>query len=564
MAPRSGKLRIRPAAKDLWHFRSPVSFSLALALLFLSLYNVRFWREAGAAFWTGHPADAFYLAALAGVLLLFLTALLLLIPGSLLPRVAAVVLIPLAAMAAFCADSFGLGLDQEMFRSFAAADSQEASSMLSVRLVAYTLLLGILPLFFVGWSRLAVLSLRQHAWHRLLFIGPAIILAAALIAAFPDRFRAFADEHARLHYLLVPNAAVKAWAGYAMADLKRLEDDRSLASATPPRRLNRPPGAKPLLVFLVIGETARHQNFQLGGYARPTNPRLSAIDHVFYFGHVESCGTSTAVSLPCMFSYRGRQRFDVNSALKERNIIDDLIDAGIDVEWRTNNSGGRSAARRAKLIDFRQSRTPGLCEGEVCYDEVLLQGLEESLATKKDDTLIVFHQIGSHGPDYFRRYPPSAEIFKPACRGELTSCSGEEIVNAYDNTIAYTDRLLADQIGLLEKVADKFDTALFYLSDHGESLGEHGVHLHGAPAAVAPPEQKRIPLLLWMSPGFMQRHGIDLKCMSSRTSMPASHDQLPYTVSGMMGLSQARPRSAPNLAAPCMTDAGQNEAPLER
>jgi lipid A ethanolaminephosphotransferase len=324
-----------------------------------------------------------------------------------------------------------------------------------------------------------------------------------------------------------------------------------------PRRLASKADQRPLLVFLVLGETARHASFQLGAYARPTNPRLSAMEDLFYFRDVVSCGTSTAVSIPCMFSSLGQQGFSVAKAEKQPNLLDELVADGIHVTWRTNNSGGADVHARIPVIDFTRQRQPQWCDEQSCHDGILLQGLEQQLRGLSGDSLIVFHQMGSHGPAYDRRYPKRMRTFQPTCAGnDPLLCSAEALRNSYDNSIVYTDTVLAEQIGLLKQASDRFDTALIYVSDHGESLGEHGIYLHGAPRGIAPDEQKHIPFFIWMSPAYMQRMRIDAACLRRDLGKRFSHDNLYHTVLGAMALRNDAYREDMDMLEACRKDGG--------
>jgi lipid A ethanolaminephosphotransferase len=534
-------------------FRSPVTFALLMAALFLAFFNGRFWQDTAAAYWHGHAADAFFLAALATVLLLLYAAALLLVPGNTAMIVFAGLLFPLGSMAAFCADSFGLAINSEMIRNLGATDRREALALFSPGIVIYTVCFGVLPLFIVARSRIARLTLRGHLRHRLGFLAAACVLAVPLIGLQASRFSDFALHRRELQYLSVPGAAVQGVAEYTQAQLQR-RDKATAGAATVPHRLVMPSAGKPLLVFLVIGETARHENFQLGGYGRATNPGLGSTAGVYYFNQVTSCATTTAVSVPCMLSPAGRERFSLAAAARSANVLTELAQAGVEVSLRSNNSGSKGISGERSTLDFSDSRNPRWCDDASCVDGILLQGLEAGMPAGSADRLVVFHQMGSHGPAYFERYPQAFEAFKPACRSnDIRRCSLEELRNAYDNTIVYTDHLLTQQIGMLQKASGDFDTALIYLSDHGESLGENGVHLHGAPYEVAPQEQLRIPMIVWMSDGYRARFGVDGACLRRQLSRPYSHDNLYHTLLGAMAVRTDHYRGAMDVLDACRT-----------
>ena len=240
-------------------------------------------------------------------------------------------------------------------------------------------------------------------------------------------------------------------------------------------------GRRPALVVLVVGETARAANFSLGGYPRETNPRLAELP-IVYFDDVSACGTTTAVSVPCMFSPYGRKAYSDAKAKSHESLLDVLQRTGVSVLWRDNNSGCKGACERVPQHEGRALRHPDFCAGDACFDEVLLEGLPAWIDALAGDGLVVLHQQGSHGPAYHERSPAAFKRFTPECAdAAVESCSRESIVNAYDNTILYTDFVLSRLIALLEREAERFDVAMLYVSDHGESLGENGLYLHGLP-----------------------------------------------------------------------------------
>jgi lipid A ethanolaminephosphotransferase len=160
--------------------------------------------------------------------------------------------------------------------------------------------------------------------------------------------------------------------------------------------------------------------------------------------------------------------------------------------------------------------------------------MDRVLQDHRGNMLVVMHQLGSHGPSYYKRYPPAFRKFLPACESDdLRQCDAKAIVNAYDNTILYTDFFLGKVIDFLAEAQKSHDTALLYMSDHGESLGEGGLYLHGIPYAIAPQAQTHVPFVLWMSPAFRSDVGVDEACMRARAAQPVSHDDLFHTLLGV-------------------------------
>jgi lipid A ethanolaminephosphotransferase len=298
-------------------------------------------------------------------------------------------------------------------------------------------------------------------------------------------------------------------------------------------------GAKPKILLLVVGETARSANFQLNGYGRATNPQLSARKDVLSFTQVASCGTSTAASLPCMFAPQGRT--DFSDKLYEEGLLDVLQRAGLAVLWIDNQSGCKGACARVPTVSTTNAKDPAYCSGDECMDAIMVSRLDAEIAKlaperRAKGVVVVLHQMGSHGPAYFKRSPPAQKVFQPECQSNtLQDCPRQNIVNAYDNSLVYTDLVLNQAIAWLQSRADTARGALLYVSDHGESLGENNLYLHGLPYAIAPDFQKHVPWIAWNSPDF----GIDQTCLRQRRDTPISHDNLFHTVLGMMQVQTA-------------------------
>jgi len=289
------------------------------------------------------------------------------------------------------------------------------------------------------------------------------------------------------------------------------------------------------LTVLVVGESARAENFGILGYNRDTTPKLSKEDGLIAFTDVHSCGTETAVSVPCMFSNMGRKDYNASKAKNEEGLLDVLKHAGIDVIWRDNQSGCKGTCDRVTLQDVSNLKDPALCANSECRDEILLQGLQHFIDTLDKDTVLVLHQMGSHGPEYFKRYPKEFERFTPVCESNaLNNCSRESIVNGYDNTLVYTDHVLSTLIDLLRSNQSKVDTAMLYLSDHGESLGEYNLFLHGTPYMLAPEQQKHVAMFAWFSDSYKQSFAVDTRCLQQSREKPLSQDNLFHSMLGLL------------------------------
>jgi lipid A ethanolaminephosphotransferase len=320
--------------------------------------------------------------------------------------------------------------------------------------------------------------------------------------------------------------------------------------------------APPHVLVLVIGETARAENFSLLGYARATNPELAQLD-VVAFRQVKSCGTSTEVSVPCMFSPYGRADYDEHRIRSSETLLDVLVRAGYRVRWIDNQSGCKGVCKGAGVEYEKIDPTsdPGLCSDGECHDEVIARHLVTELAGVDRNTVFVLHMMGNHGPAYFRRYPAEFRRFMPDCEtAELRDCSREQVVNSYDNAILYTDHVLAQIVKALAAESPRLDGAMLYVSDHGESLGEKGLYLHGIPYSIAPDQQTHVPMIVWLSKTLTDSGDVNAQCLNAKVNEPLSHDNLFHSVLGLMDVSTSAYRADRDLFAGCRGPANRSLA----
>jgi lipid A ethanolaminephosphotransferase len=544
-------------------FSSETRFALVVSLIWAVVYNGAFWHQTFAAMWNGSTESTAFVLSLFLIVVSLQAVLLLLMPSQLLMRIASSILFPAAAITSYFCGAYGVYMTQDMLRNALETDAAEVGALITTRLIVEVLLLGVLPALLVWFVRLPAIPWTQRLKERAAWFGAAAIVCLAVLFAFSANYAVLFREHKPIRYTLLPAAPVTSLVGLMDSGRARAVDQPLLAYGGNAVR-TWSPRSRPLVLFLVIGETARAENFQLGGYSRPTNPELGSLGNLLYF-NASACATSTALSLPCMFSPFGRNGFDVDETRRYMNLLDALLQAGLDVEWRDNNSGCKGVCARVKQVDYSSRQDPQLCAGSGCYDEIMLIDLEARLRDVHRDTVIVFHQIGSHGPAYSRRYPESFRKFKPACHSsQLQTCSEQEIVNAYDNTIAYTDHVLARQIDLLRNASSRVDGLLIYVSDHGESLGENGLYLHGIPYSFAPKVQKTVPLLVWMSNAYERRAGLETDCLRSSAHRFVSHDNLYHTVLGATGVSNGAYQAQLDILAPCRNPAHRGAVGVAR
>ncbi len=443
-----------------------------------------------------------------------------------------IVTLVVSSVVSYFMDTYGIMIDKTMVQNIAGTDTQEALELISLKTFLYLIAFGVVPSLLV--LRIEILYkpiLKQFITN--IFVA-VVCLTVIVICVFPfyKEYSSLARNNRYLRNLINPVNylhAVSSQIKFQSREIKQIQvigDDAGVRASADKVKKN--------LVILVVGETARAASFSLNGYKRKTNPLLTQKD-IIYFNNAHSCGTATAVSLPCMFSKFDRKAYSDYRGKAYENLLDVLSHAGISVFWRENNTGCKGVCKRVKYQDMSNAKLKGVCKSGECFDAVLLYNLQQHIDALKTDAVIVLHQNGSHGPTYYRRYPKQFEKFTPVCAtNQLQKCTDEQLINVYDNTILYTDYILENVITLLKNNSRKYNTAMIYMSDHGESLGENGIYLHGIPYAIAPMEQTHIPFLVWFSQGFVRSHKIDRLCLSMLKNNRYEHDHLFHTIIGMM------------------------------
>ncbi|WP_026817275.1 phosphoethanolamine transferase [Arenimonas composti] len=521
------------------------ALAVAASLFFALTANTAFWRAVAAG-----GAMPWRLAVAAFVMVFAGHALLL---GALLARPWAkpllALLVVVTAAASFYTQAYGVYLDADMLLGTLHTEWAESRELLTPGLAWHLLVFAGLPCLLLGRIRLVRRAPARALLVRAGFLAAmAALLAAGAAFGFKD-LSALVRNHREVRYLVTPANYVYGLGQLAFAGAAT--GDTPLQVVAPDARRVAPAVARrPRLLVMVVGETVRADHWGLNGYARQTTPRLARRSLV-NFGDVQACGSSTEVSLPCMFSPYGRRDYDAARIRGSQSVLHVLDRVGVDVRWRDNQTGCKGVCRGLRYETVSPDADPALCDGLHCLDGMLLRDLPLQPDAGGGDRVVVLHMLGNHGPSYFQRYPPAFRRFLPACEtAELGDCSGEQIVNAYDNALLYTDHVLDGLIDRLETV-DGFDTALLYVADHGESLGESGLYLHGVPWPVAPREQLQVPMVLWFGPGFADGAGIDTACVQRRATRPASHDDLFSTLLGLFDVQAAARDPAHDLLAPC-------------
>jgi lipid A ethanolaminephosphotransferase len=444
-------------------------------------------------------------------------------------KVVLIILLLFSSLSAYFMDTYHIVIDDTMIDNILQTDVNESLDLFSFQQVIYILLLGVLPSIVVWRVNIRPSSLKKAFFNRLLLIVGVLLGLALLILSLSNFYASFAREHKSLRLYANPSYYVYSSIKYvssffesAQIPFQKIALDAKISTDE----------HRELIVF-VVGETARADHFSLNGYKKETNPYLEKED-VISFDNVWACGTSTAHSVPCMFSIYTRDNFSKSKAKNTENALDVLKRAGVNVLWLDNNSNSKGVADRVDYQSFKSSDVNPICDIE-CRDEGMLYNLQAYIdAHPKGDIFIVLHQMGNHGPAYYKRYPAEFERFKPLCKtNQLEKCTVEEINNAYDNALLYTDYFLSKVIKILRNNDDIFESVLLYASDHGESLGEDNLYLHGLPYLIAPDSQKNMPLIMWFGSGF-EKEEIDFKAVRSRAHKKLSHDNLFHTILGLM------------------------------
>ncbi|MEO3989438.1 phosphoethanolamine transferase EptA [Pseudocitrobacter cyperus] len=538
-------LRYRPTV-------SRLTYILFFALYIALALNVAFYRQAWALLPvnTLHNALVFFTMPLVAfsVMLFCLT----LASFLRLEKVLATLFILLSASAQYFILTFGVIIDRSMITNILDTTPAESFALMSGKMILTLLFTAVLFVALAWWIKIkpATRKWREAGLRAGAILASILLIAVVALLFYKDYASLFRNNKELVKSLNPSNSitAINSWYVHNKMDNLPLvhigEDAKQKAVMKNEPRKN--------LTILIVGETSRAENFSLGGYSRETNPRL-AQDNVIYLPKTASCGTATAVSVPCMFSNMPRAHYDDQLAHHQEGLLDIVQRAGIHVQWNENDGGCKGVCERVPHKDMTVLNLPGQCINGECYDEVLFHDLEKEIDQLNSDGLIVLHTIGSHGPTYYNRYPPAFRRFTPTCdTNEIQSCSQEQLVNTYDNTVLYVDYIVDKAIKLLQSKQDKFTTSLVYLSDHGESLGENGIYLHGLPYSIAPETQKHVPMLLWLSDDYKKRYGVNYDCLKKQaTQNDYSQDNLFSTMLGILGVETSEYRPTDDILSTC-------------
>jgi len=500
----------------------PITLLMLVSVFVTLTGNITFFSKLNVIY----PFFSFWVFSLSIVLVIVsMTSLLCLVLNALLPlKVAVTLVLVITVLSSHYTDQFGIIINTDMIRNAIETDTSEAADLFSIKLLIEFVLLCILPLILVSTCTIKKLTLIVAIIHSSLALIGCLLVIAICVFGFSNQYASFIREHKSLRTYITPlqpiYAAVKftsnSLASHAEQTLVMMTANSSVPTTD----------AHKELIIMVVGETARADHFSLNEYHRKTNPIIEQESNIINFTDITSCGTSTAISVPCMFSVLPQKTFNIDKAKHTQNVLDILAKANVSVLWRDNNSDSKNVADRVPYQSYRNVDVNPICDTE-CRDVGMLNGLQEYIDNQQQDIFIVLHQMGSHGPAYYKRYPKEFEIFSPACQTNvLSNCSDQQIINAYDNSIVYTDYFLSKVIALLKHNSPKYETSMFYVSDHGESLGENNVYLHGLPFSFAPQAQKKVPLIVWVG----ESSDINVQKTLTLKDIPNSHDAVSHAI----------------------------------
>lgn len=448
--------------------------------------------------------------------------------------------------------TYGAVIDKSMMVNVFETDSQEAVALVTPQLLMWLALAGLIPALI-----LAAIKIKPARWWHTLLTRLVSVLAALLViilvaSVFYKDYASLFRNNKGVVKMVTPANYISAISRYSKE--RWFAGDQTLIKIGEDAHKGPVIGQqkKKTVVILVVGEASRAENYSLGGYARETNPEMKK-QGVIYFPKATSCGTETAVSVPCMFSGMPRSRYDADLARHQEGLMDVMAHAGVNLLWRDNDGGCKGACNRIPHTDMTQWQLDSLCKSQSCLDDALLHRLDNVLDGVQQDSVIVLHLMGSHGPAYYQRYPDKFRRFTPTCdSNQIQDCDRQALINTYDNTILYTDDVVSRTIDRLKARDDKFNAALVYLSDHGESLGESGIYLHGTPYMLAPSQQTHIPFLFWLSKDYQQNYAVNPDCLAKKAvSSDVSQDNIFSTMLGMMNIKTSVYQSNMDILASC-------------
>lgn len=479
--------------------------------------------------------SGFFIYTMPLVLFFGLNAIFQILAGPILHKIIIPLLLVIGAAVSYQSIFLNIYFDKTMLTNVLQTSIAESSRLITPRYVSWIIGLGVMPAILYMMTKI-----NYRRWYREIAVRIGLILLSGVVIGTVGKFyyqdyASFFRNNKEIVHLLVPSnfigAGISKFKSWREENMPYIQQDMAAKQEKPDDYRH--------FTVLIVGETTRAMNWGLNGYARQTTPLLAKRgEQIINFHQVSSCGTATAHSVPCMFSTLNRKSYQDAQASHQDNLLDILQRAGVEVTWLDNDTGCKGVCNNVPTMDMTALNLPEYCRNGECLDDILLTKFDEILNKSNKDTLLVLHTIGSHGPTYYERYTEKERLFTPTCdTNEINKCSNEQLVNTYDNTIVYVDKFIDKVIKKLEHRED-LESAVLYVSDHGESLGENGMYLHSAPYGIAPKEQTQVPMIMWFSDTFRKNEGIDFQCLAANAKNNGySHDNYFSTVFGLMDMS---------------------------
>lgn len=538
---------------------SQTSLMLITSIVFMLFYNFSFYNALIKVF-PLTPQNIFNLVTLAIATILMMFTVFQIISNRFTNKIIFGIIFVVSSFAAYFMDTYSIVIDVDMIRSMIQTDISESMDLFSLKLVFYVGVLGILPAYIFSKVNVNYKSCKLELLSKLKTITLSLAIIAIIVVSLSKFYTSFLREHKSLRYYENPLEWINSIGKY-VKELTALERKDASPLGTD-ALIRQEPDNRKRIVVMVVGEALRADHFGLNGYKPNTTPLLSKRNDIINFPNFYSCGTSTAYSVPCMFSVLDRKHYDHNKALEIENVIDVLSHTKkIGILWIDNNSSPKGVMDR---IGYKTCSSDNLIKPEKNKKQEVMSVFdridqfskesqkEEPLSDEYKDTcllekaknfinknpakdlLLILHMKGSHGPQYFKRYSKKFENFTPTCKtNQLAECSQKEIANAYDNTVLYSDFVLSQTIQFLQTQNPNYDTALIYMADHGESLGEQNIYLHGIPYKIAPDAQKHTATFMWFSNTFTD---FDIEKIKDNSHKYYSHDNLFSTLLGIFNV----------------------------
>lgn len=382
------------------------------------------------------------------------------------------------AISLYFINSYEVLITDSMMGNVFNTQFSEASGFFSLAAVLYVLFLGVIPCIFIFAAKTDFGSFKRFMANIGLALGLAVGIAFVNIQNWPwiDR------NSTELGSLLMPWSYTVNTVRFYNGEKKRNQKEILLPDAQISN------DSKDVCI-LIIGESARRDHFSLYGYEKPTNPLLAEDDVTALIAN--SAATYTTAGVKAILDHQPTGKlYEI--------LPNYMYRTGVDVIWRTSN-WGEPPVHIEKYHTVRDLKKM-YPDADDRYDGILLTGLkEEIMSSEKDKILVILHTNTSHGPTYNKKYPAEFERFTPVCTTvEMSKANPQELMNAYDNSVLYTDYLIHSAIEILKEIPDR-RACMLYVSDHGESLGEGNLYMHGVPMSIAPKEQVEIPFIVWTS-----------------------------------------------------------------